>query len=322
MEMNRFETSLGHTIRKGSNAGGIPVALRVGTPRKQDLKDLSTKLILSTALLAAFLAPPLAAQTRDSVWTIRGGRFAGSRIPISVYLAKRSKFIRQSKLGNDPGFVMWMPSRLPAAVAFRPGKVNLEDSAAFWSILRDMESDMGMRLFEPATLTPGADPGDVIIVDTKNMSGDDGLTYVTWGENGGLYDARVYLRSRMTLHDWRIVTHEMMHALGFGHTSAWSSVMNSGPYAPRRLTPDDVAYAQFAFESRVESDRNDMWQRLAMAVERERSSASPEAGYEDCSSDLPTPADGYRTSKLLRLTPLAVFTVVAACGLPLATPFR
>lgn len=246
--------------------------------------------------LAVLITSPAAAQIPDSLWTIRGGTFAGTAVHIDTYLATRrsSKFLRVSKLKGDSRFVAWNPSHLPAPVAFRPGKISADDSIAFWSIIRQMEADMGMRLFEPATITRDADPDDVIIVDTKNMAGDDGVTYVTWSNNGGLYDARVFFRSSSTFHDSRTVTHEMMHTLGFGHTSAWSSVMNSGQWAPRRLTPDDVAYAQFAFESRAESERLDMWERLALVVDREPASRDPVDSYAICPLESRTPVNDSR----------------------------
>jgi len=131
-----------------------------------------------------------------------------------------------------------------------------------------MEADMGMRLFEPAVLSADSDPDDIIVVDTKNMANDDGMTLVTWSTPGGIYDARVFLRSTSTMHNAHVVAHEMMHALGFGHTSAWSSIMNSGG-SQSRLTAQDVAYAQFALELRAGNDREDMWERLALANERE-----------------------------------------------------
>ena len=148
-------------------------------------------------------------------------------------------------------------------------------------ILRQMESDIGMRLFEPAVLADGADPDDVIIVETRAMAREDGLTMVTWSASGSLYDARVYLRSSATLRNPHIVAHEMMHALGFGHTSAWGSVMNSGASAPSRLTLHDVAYAQLAMESRALNERSDMWERLALAADREPP-AEPRDPYEAC----------------------------------------
>jgi hypothetical protein len=232
--------------------------------------------LLSLALVVS-AATPVSAQQGDSAWTIRGGTFAGATVKLNIDLASRrnSKFLRISKLKGDSRFVAWSPSRLPAAVAFRGGRgITAADSIAFWSILREMESDMGMRLFEPATLGSDSDPDDVIVVDTKSMANNDGMTLVTWSSPGGIYDARVFVRSVSTLHNPRVVAHEMMHALGFGHTSAWISIMNSGALSPAHLTLDDVAYAQFAFAQRNESDRSDMWERLALAVDREKASSS------------------------------------------------
>ena len=232
------------------------------------------KRLRSLALLVLFTstATPVAAQRMDSLWIIRAGKFAGQNVRLNPDLATRrsSKFLRISKLKGDARYVAWSPSRLPAPVAFRSGRgISEADSMAFWSILREMESDMGMRLFEPAVLSDGSDPSDIIVVDTKNMPNDDGMTMVTWSTPGGIYDARVFVRSAATLRNARVVAHEMMHALGFGHTSAWSSIMNPGASSPSRLTADDVAYAQYALESRAGTDRSDMWERLALAIERE-----------------------------------------------------
>lgn len=133
-----------------------------------------------------------------------------------------------------------------------------------------------MHLFEPVSLEGGSDPDDVIVVDLKPMVSNDGMTLVTWSTPGSLYDARVFLRSNTTLHDERVVTHEMMHALGFGHTLAWHSVMNPDLAFTGRLTREDIAYAQLAFASRAVSERTDMWERLALAVSRE-----PKAPLDD-----------------------------------------
>jgi hypothetical protein len=228
------------------------------------------KLILGLAFL---ICCPLAAhaQKTDTLWTIHGGRYDLVSVHIDSDIATRrsSRFLRISKLAGDARFVGWNPTRLPAAVAFRANRgVTESDSTAFWDILRRMELDMGMRLFEPASLASDSDPADVIVVDIKILGRDDGKTLVTWTTSGAVYDARVYLASTLTLHDQRIVTHEMMHALGFGHTSMWPSVMNIGAFAPDALTIVDIAYAQFALASRVANERADMWQRIALAYER------------------------------------------------------
>ena len=180
----------------------------------ETLRPLLVVLVLTSA------ASPVAAQREDSVWTIRAGSYAGQSVRLNTDLATKrsSRFLRISKLKGDSRFVAWSPSRLPAPVAFRGGRgISDNDSLAFWSILREMEADMGMRLFEPAVLSDYSDPSDIIVVDTKNMPHDDGMTLVTWSSPGGIYDARVFLRSTATLHSSRVVAHEMMHALGFGH---------------------------------------------------------------------------------------------------------
>ena len=229
-------------------------------------------------------AAPVAAQNPDSVFTIRGGTYAGQSVRIDIGAASRrsSRFLRIARLRGEARYVGWNPSLLPARVAFRPGtEVSDADSAAFWSILRQMELDIGMRLFDPVTLSAHSDPEDVIVVETKALPHEEGLTMVTWTAGGVLYDARVYLRSKATLRDPRIVAHEMMHALGFGHTSAWISIMNSGRGAPSRLTLQDVAYTQFALESRARSERSDMWERLALAHVREPQ-LEPGDAYDAC----------------------------------------
>ena len=223
--------------------------------------------------LAFLICCPLAAhaQKTDTLWTIHGGRYdlANVRIDTDIATRRSSRFLRISKLAGDSRFVGWNPTRLPAAVAFRANRgVTESDSTAFWGILRRMELDMGMRLFEPVSLASDSDPADVIVVDITSLGRDEGKTLVTWGTSGAVYDARVHLRSTSTLHDQRTVTHEMMHALGFGHTSMWPSVMNTGAFAPDALTVVDVAYAQFALGSRAANERADMWQRIALAYER------------------------------------------------------
>ena len=211
------------------------------------------------------------AQVSDSVWTIRGGTYAGHAVTIDRSLAARksSRFWRISNIRGDRRIVGWNPSSLPAKVAFHSSRIAPADSIAFWSILDRMQADMGMHLFEPTSLALEPDDESVIVVDLKSMAGDEGVTYITWSTNSAPYDARVYLRAPSSLHDARVVTHEMMHALGFGHTTSWTSIMNAGPNGPDRLSEEDVAYAQAAFESRAANERDDMWTRLALAVSRE-----------------------------------------------------
>ena len=230
---------------------------------------------------AALMPDGLGAQPFDSSWTIRGGTYDGEVVAIDAASATRAgRFWRLSTLHGQRRIVGWNPSHLPVSVAFRAGlNISSGDSSAFWSTLHQIEADMGMRLFEPVRLAPGDDPDDAIIVDLRPMVSDDGLTLITWSAHGSVYDARIFLRSPATLRNERVVAHEMMHALGFGHTRVWSSIMNPQPYATPRLTREDVAYAQHAIASRAFNEREDMWSRLALAMER-GAVATPSPG--DC----------------------------------------
>ena len=211
------------------------------------------------------------AQRVDSVWTIRGGTYAGVAVPIDIGSASMNgRFWRTSSLRGERRIVGWNPSRLPVAVAFRRSAgVNSGDSTAFWGILRQLEADIGMRLFEPATLAGGEDPDDVIVVDVKSMIAGAGLTLVTWSTHGSIYDSRIYLGSRALLHNERVVSHEMLHALGFGHTRTWPSLMNPAPSFESRVTREDVAYIQAALASRSVNEREDRLSKLLMSALRE-----------------------------------------------------
>lgn len=219
------------------------------------------------------IAHPIDAQPRgiDSVWVIRGGPYSGVSVPIDLSrAARKGRFLRLTNVGGRSRIVGWNPSRLPVAVGFRAGlAIPEKDSLAFWQSLRQIEADMGMRLFEPVALRSGEDPEDVIVVDIRPMVKDDGVTLVTWTAHGSVYDARVFLRSRATMHSERVVIHEMMHALGFGHTTAWYSAMSPTSRLDSRLSIEDVAHAQLALASRQASEREDMWARLALAASRE-----------------------------------------------------
>lgn len=219
--------------------------------------------------LATVAAGAANAQAADTSYTIGSGTYAGTTVHVlrTTALRRGSRFWRVAPR-TDGRLVGWNPGRLPVGVAFKPGQgIEADDSVAFWKILRGMERDLGMHLFEPATVSSSDDPDDVVVVGMRSMTGDDGVTFVTWSNDGSVYDARVFFRSRDVFYDERVVQHEMMHALGFGHTSAWPSIMNVSSGA-RKLTAEDVAYAQVALQSRAESERVDMWDRIALAVER------------------------------------------------------
>lgn len=240
------------------------------------MSDSFRRLAAIFVLSLPALGSASAQATPDSLLTIPAGRFAGATVRIDRSAAaggsKPSRFWRHTGSRSERRVVGWNPSRLPIAVAFRVGRgaeIPAADSAGFWAILEEMEADFGMRLFRPVTLSGDADPEDVIVVALKASGGNDGITMITWTSTGDVYDARVFLRSLETMQSGSVVTHEMMHALGFGHTSAWPSVMNQGGRRITRLGADDVAYARAALQLRAHGERSDVWNRLTLAVERD-----------------------------------------------------
>jgi hypothetical protein len=112
------------------------------------------------------------------------------------------------------------------------------DTTLVWTALRAMEGIVGRRLFEPAAAQSGG-----IVVTPGLPVGISGFAgYANWSVDG---------RSRITsAHVWiaslrvgGIVQHEFLHALGFGHTCSWPSVMGGyGCAQSAELTVPDVAY--------------------------------------------------------------------------------
>ena len=224
---------------------------------------------------------------RDSVWDIVLGTYAGIRVPIESDVTHSGRpaaqsFLRAAGRDGNGRLVGWNPTRLPIAVAFRRSgseAIDEGDSAAFWTILAQLEADVGMRLFVPSTMKAGDDPVDAILVAVKATAGDGGMTLITWTSGGDVYDARVFLRDRKTLHNPAVVTHEMVHALGFGHTTAWQSVMNPSSGHNNRLTVIDVAHVQLGLTSRVSAQRQDITRKLSLALERDPThTIGPRAG--------------------------------------------
>jgi hypothetical protein len=258
----------------------------------------------------------------DTVWTIESGSYAGLKVPLHIDAAlgprgRGEHFWRVAAEGGfSSGVVGWKSTRYPIPLAFRHDRfsraISPRDSAAFWAILGDMSRDFGIELFRPATVAKD-DPPDIIVIDLGIMRNVDGLSRVTWTESGELSDVRVTFHDAATLHDPHVVAHEMMHALGFGHTTAWRSIVNSSDARGAvRVTPEDVAYAELAMHSRVWRERVDTRRLIALAVARESSrfrnddtDAACDSEAEDLFEDGPT--------RIRRYMPMGLLTVVPSC---------
>jgi hypothetical protein len=212
------------------------------------------------------LSQPVRLVLVPASWTIRAGAHAGIVIPVRLDAAFRrggegGSFFRLS--GSNPGerrdAVSWHPDSLPLKVAFRRENrrelpISPADSAACWGVLREVERELGMTLFRPASDRELGVGTNGIAISVNPSIGAEGFTFVSWS-SGRVYDAHVSVRTRELLVDHAVLAHELLHALGFGHTSAWRSVMTSPFHRAESPTPEDVAYAQLLYAVRVAQQR-------------------------------------------------------------------
>ncbi len=218
-------------------------------------------------------------------WTIPVGRYAGTRVAVRPELALKplcegcSSFYRRApagRAGEAPRAVRSWPERAyPLRVAFdreaSVGRITARDSAAFWGIVEELEATLGSDLFRPASFRetlprPEDDPEDVVLVRVDPTLRISGLgSTATQGSDIIYGELQVKWASLVTGPDGPgLVTHELMHTLGLGHTCAWTSVMAVATSCPSRrsesLTPEDVAYAQLLRRAReVQRETGARW---------------------------------------------------------------
>src|SRR5262245_59550911 len=183
-------------------------------------------------------------------WTIRRGRFAGSTVKVVPSDALRRTTGRgQGSFGRvaHQHVVAWDASSFPLGVVLRrdlsPG-ISARDSIAFWNAAHDVEDAIGITLFRPTSDTTEHDrvfPIDVILDPRITASG---VTYVSWDRGGRLFEGTVRFRTSREIELPSVVAHELLHALGFGHTTAWPSAMHARDSGARGMTVEDVAFAQ------------------------------------------------------------------------------
>jgi hypothetical protein len=122
------------------------------------------------------------------------------------------------------------------------------DSLALWGLLSQLETELGQHLFRPAREDDIPVQANGILVSVDRSLSTAGYTFTASSEQGRLYDARVTVRSSQMLGEARVMEHEMLHALGFGHTTSWLSLLNPGAHRrPASPTAADIAYAQLFY---------------------------------------------------------------------------
>lgn len=190
-------------------------------------------------------------------WRIRGGPFDGREIPIDPVRATMPPgdgpgYWRLTRRGRLAGrAVSWVPDSFPVRVAFRHERgdpyISAGDSVRFWEMARNLEQLLGRKLFRPASFEEVDAGADGIFVAVNRRMSAAGKTFVTYDESGRIYEALVTVGGNEYLGQSRVATHEMLHAIGFGHTHAWPSVMGPNASGVDSPTAEDVAYAQLYY---------------------------------------------------------------------------
>ena len=312
---------------------GCTSVIRVEEPIAEEYGDASQSLaadaIVDLASNADLLVPAAreteiaaSVDSSDGFRMIERGTYAGLRVPVRIESAlsgsrKSEHFWRVPGAGGrNAGVVGWRSTRYPIPVAFRHSResdrISVDDSIAFWRTLREMSADVGMALFEPVTIGD-EDPIHVIVVDVHSMPGADGFTRASWTPSGELFDVRVSFGSRSVLNNSHTVAHEMTHALGFGHTRSWRSIVNPGDRGATRLTPTDVAYIELAMLLRERRERIDMRRLISLALER----GSPAGSRREVGMTCQPADSGPFADELIRrrtAPPAGILTVVSDCA--------
>lgn len=203
-------------------------------------------------------------------WTISAGRLAGTTVAVSPNRAfapacrycpafyRRTSSVVRSK--NAAGLPIWPVERFPLRVAFDHAQsdeiITARDSVFFWRIADRLQTDFGAALFQPVRYDEALSSDDEIttdvvvwIVSNLRLEGRGGIGF--YGEEVIL--GTIWLKNSALIsstHGPTIVAHELMHALGFGHTCSWHSVLADPTRCAWRksgtLTPEDIAYVQLA----------------------------------------------------------------------------
>lgn len=200
-------------------------------------------------------------------WRVRDGAFGGRDVAIdpvraTTHFGTTAGFWRLTRHGRLAGrAVAWSDDSLPLRVAFRrerhDPRISAGDSIGFWALVADLEQTLGLPLFRPATFEEIDGGADGILVTIDRRMSSAGRTFITYDESGRIYEALVSVSHRELLADPRVGMHELLHAIGFGHTSAWGSLMSTSARSVARPTAEDVAYAQLLYAiSSIQRERD------------------------------------------------------------------
>lgn len=165
---------------------------------------------------------------------------------------------------------------MPIPVAFNHATstdgISGLDSAAFWSTVTELESELCEHAFQPATIgtmTPGR--GVTVLVDRElDAFARGGPISDSNGGRTELVGGAVICRTTTCIASPETVRHELLHVLGFGHSCSWPTIMRAGCTGASRASEQDVAYFQVYYAARAMQLANGAQHSLAAAHQGQR----------------------------------------------------
>jgi hypothetical protein len=158
--------------------------------------------------------------------------------------------------------ILWSEADLPIPLAFNSAAttspISASDSIALWNTIAQMQNELGRTLFTPATLANLAAPDingysrkAVLVWVDNTLTGFSGYTNWIWDGSLNMLAAKTRVTTNAALANRSLMTHELLHALGFHHTCAWSTVMGGyGCTSAAGATKSDAAGFSLAYQTR------------------------------------------------------------------------
>lgn len=178
--------------------------------------------------------------------------------------------------------ILWSDADLPIPLAFyttaSTSPISAADSVALWATIDKMQKDLGRTLFKPATLSSLAAPDAngysakaVLVWVDSTLTGFAGYTNWIWDANLNMLAAKTRVTRNSALASTGLMTHELLHALGFHHTCAWPTVMGGyGCQEQSGATKSDAAAFNLGYAIRDAIRANAPTTTLADALRGEQ----------------------------------------------------
>lgn len=205
-------------------------------------------------------------------WIVQRGVHAGATRVLDLVKAvstdvPNTHFLNGFAVGQRR-VAAWPLSALPITVGFDTSggapRWTAQDSAFFWSSVAELNGEFGREVFRAVSLVESPLVGSIGVRIDRENQGPRGVLFnrcdvpsrLCVGRAGQVWMGRGFSYPGVFADaNRRLVKHELLHALGFGHGCYWQSLMILTSLScihvtelPTGITADDVAYVEMMFQ--------------------------------------------------------------------------